>query len=85
MSSTTQRTLCKSEGDWQCDYNIETQPMSYGSSRVGLCQGEYPDFLMKAWLNYEYTNSKSNNDRPGEKHFYVVALCIMAVLILLDR
>ncbi len=36
-------------------------------SRVGFCKGEYPDFLMKAWLEYEYTNSKSNNDRPGER------------------
>ena len=33
-------------------------------TRVAVCTGQYPDFLLEAWDEYDF-RKKSDTDRPG--------------------
>ena len=35
-------------------------------NRLGICQGEYPEFLLEAWDQFD-EDEESDNDRPGEE------------------
>ena len=39
------------------------------NSRMAICYGEYPDFLLEAWDDYDF-RKHSDNDRPGKTHKY---------------
>jgi hypothetical protein len=37
----------------------------FSTCRVGVCQGEFPNFLLEAWDEYDF-RKKSDNDRPSK-------------------
>ena len=41
-------------------------PVIFCAYRVGVCYGQFPDFLLEAWDDFDF-RKKSDNDRPSEK------------------